>query len=70
VLAGWETVTLQPGERRQVTVTLSPESVSYWDVANDRWQTPRGTVPVYVGSSSTDVRLTGSLRIGGSALLP
>ncbi|WP_258725019.1 beta-glucosidase [Cellulomonas sp. NS3] len=70
VLAGWETVTLQPGERRQVTVTLSPESVSYWDVDRDRWQTPRGTIPVFVGSSSTDVRLTGSLRIGGSALLP
>ena len=68
VLAGWATVTLQPGERQQVTVELSPESVSYWDVDRDRWRTPRGSIPVYVGSSSTDVRLEGSLRIGGPGM--
>ncbi|WP_315094111.1 glycoside hydrolase family 3 C-terminal domain-containing protein [uncultured Cellulomonas sp.] len=68
VLAGWATVTLQPGERQQVTVTLSPESVSYWDVDRDRWRTPRGDIPVYVGSSSADIRLTGTLRVGGRAL--
>ncbi|KQY25322.1 glycoside hydrolase family 3 [Cellulomonas sp. Root485] len=66
VLAGWATVTLQPGERRQVTVALSPESVSYWDVDRDRWRTPRGDIPVFVGSSSADIRLTGTLRTGGS----
>ncbi|MDQ0374767.1 glycoside hydrolase family 3 C-terminal domain-containing protein [Cellulomonas humilata] len=65
VLAGWATVTLQPGERQQVTVALSPESVSYWDVDRDRWRTPRGDIPVYVGSSSTDIRLTGTLRTTG-----
>ncbi|MBO3083732.1 glycoside hydrolase family 3 C-terminal domain-containing protein [Cellulomonas sp. zg-ZUI188] len=65
VLAGWATVTLQPGERRQVTVALSPESVSYWDVDRDRWRTPRGDIPVFVGSSSADVRLTGTVRVGG-----
>lgn len=68
VLAGWATVTLQPGERKQVTVALSPESVSYWDVDRDRWRTPRGEIPVYVGSSSADIRLTGTLRTGGRAL--
>ena len=65
VLAGWATVTLQPGERRQVTIALSPESVSYWDVDRDRWRTPRGDIPVFVGSSSADIRLTGTLRTGG-----
>ncbi|KQR15979.1 glycoside hydrolase family 3 C-terminal domain-containing protein [Cellulomonas sp. Leaf334] len=67
VLAGWATVTLQPGERKQVTVALSPESVSYWDVDRDRWRTPRGDIPVYVGSSSTDLHLTGTLRTGARA---
>ena len=61
-------MTLQPGERKQVTVMLSPESLSYWDVDRDRWQTPRGNVPLYVGSSSEDIRLTGTLPISGNAL--
>lgn len=63
-LAGWETVTLQPGEEKTVTVTLDPQSFAYWDVDRDQWNTPRGTVPIYVGSSSTDIRQTGEIHIG------
>jgi beta-glucosidase len=63
-LAGFTRVTLDPGEREQVRVTLDPQSLSYWDVDRDRWRTPRGTVPVYVGSSSQDLRLAGSVRVG------
>ncbi|MCW3492656.1 beta-glucosidase H [Microbacterium sp. SSM24] len=62
-LAGWTQVELRPGERRRVTVTLSPESLSYWDVDRDRWRTPSGRLPVYVGSSSDDIRLTGEARV-------
>jgi beta-glucosidase len=61
-LAGWAQVDLQPGERKRVQVSLDPESFSYWDVEADRWVTPAGPVPLYVGSSSTDVRLTGELQ--------
>jgi beta-glucosidase len=63
-LAGWAQVDLQPGERQKVTVTLSAESLSFWDVNRDKWRTPSGEVPIFVGSSSTDVRLTGDLRVG------
>lgn len=63
-LAGWDQVTLRPGERKTVTVTLDPKSFAYWDVDRDRWSTPSGKVPVYVGSSSTDIRQTGEIRIG------
>lgn len=63
-LAGWTRVTLDPGERETVKVTLDPESLAYWDVDRDRWNTPSGRVPVYVGSSSTDIRETGEIRIG------
>lgn len=62
-LAGFGTVTLAPGETQAVTVQLSPESMSYWDVDRDRWRTPTGQIPVLVGASSTDIRLTGSLAI-------
>ena len=64
-LAGWAKVDLRPGQRRRVTVNLDPQSFSYWDTARDRWRTPDGRVPIYVGSSSEDLRLAGSVRISG-----
>lgn len=62
-LAGWGTVTLDPGQSEAVTVTLSPESLSYWDVDRDRWRTPTGRIPVLVGASVEDIRLEESVAI-------
>lgn len=62
-LAGFETVTLAPGERQRVTVPLSPESLSYWDVDLDEWRTPTGRIPVLVGAASDDIRLRGTMAI-------
>ena len=62
-LAGSARVSLAPGERRRVTVEIAPRSFSYWDTGSDGWATPVGRVPVYVGSSSSDVRLEGSTRV-------
>jgi beta-glucosidase len=62
-LAGFAKVSLRPGQHRDVLVPLSRRALSYWDAAADRWVTPRGTVRVYVGSSSTSIRLTGTLRV-------
>jgi beta-glucosidase len=65
-LAGFETVTLAPGERQRVTVTLSPESLSYWDADLDEWRTPTGTIQVKVGAASDDIRLTRDLAISNA----
>jgi beta-glucosidase len=65
-LAGFETVTLAPGERQRVTITLSPESLSYWDVDLDEWRTPTGTIQVKVGAASDDIRLTSNLAISNA----
>jgi beta-glucosidase len=62
-LAGWARVTLRPGQQQRVTVTLENDSLSYWDEASDRWVTPRGPLPIYVGTSSRQI------RIGGSAFI-
>jgi len=62
-LAGVARVTLRPGERRTVTVSLDRLSLSYWDSAADHWVTPAGRVSVLVGGSSRNIQLRGTLTI-------
>jgi beta-glucosidase len=62
-LAGVARVTLRPGGRRTVTVSLDRLSLSYWDSAADHWVTPAGRVRVLVGSSSRNIQLRGTLTI-------
>jgi beta-glucosidase len=66
-LAGFDKVQLDPGESRRVTITLDPRAFSYWGSYSHRWITPGGEVPIYVGSSSRDVQLTGSTTVAAGA---
>jgi beta-glucosidase len=62
-LGGFQKVSLQPHERRQVTVTIPRRSLSYWDTGSQHWVTPAGRVPVYVGGSSEDAALAGVITV-------
>jgi len=62
-LAGFAKVTLGPGERRTVTIPLDRAAFSYWETDTNRWITPRGSVPVYVGRSATNAVFTGSVTV-------
>ena len=66
-LVGWNRVTLRPGRQRWVTVPIDvtgPEHpLSYFDVGSNRWRTPRGRVRIHVGSSSRDIRRTGTMTM-------
>jgi beta-glucosidase len=66
-LAGWAKVHLEPGEVKNVSVALSRESLSYWDINASAWVMPTGDVPILVGSSSADIRLTQTLKLDGSS---
>lgn len=57
-LAGFARLTLRPGERRAVTITLDERTLSYWSDADRSWVRLGGRAFV-VGSSSRDVRLRG-----------
>ena len=65
-LVGWAKVELEPGETRQVTVTLDPNStsrpLSYWNVSTNSWEIASGDYTVYVGASLRDISLTGMIR--------
>jgi beta-glucosidase len=66
-LVGWAKVELAPGETGEITVTLDPNAtshpLSYWNVNTPGWEMASGNYQVYVGASSRDIRLTGTLRV-------
>ena len=66
-LVGWARVDVEPDEAKEVTMTLDPHStwrpLSYWNVNTHGWEIAGGDYQVYVGASSRDIRLTGSLRL-------
>ncbi len=64
-LAGFERITLTPGERREVTVHVGARQLSYWSVDADRWVRATGTRTIYVGASSRDIRLETSAEVVG-----
>jgi beta-glucosidase len=60
-LKGFQKVSLDSGGSQTVTFTLDPRSFSYW--GSDGWTIDPGTYTLYVGSSSRDIRQTGTYTV-------
>ena len=58
-LKAFAKVALEPGETKAVTLTLTAQSLAYYDPAAGGWFTEPGDFEVFVGSSSRDIRLYG-----------
>jgi beta-glucosidase len=56
-LAGFQRITLKPGETRQVTLTIRPESLALWNREMKRVVEP-GTFTIMAGGNSQDVKST------------
>ncbi len=63
-LKGFKRVHLAPGEARTVTFSLAANQLAFYD-RDMRYIVEPGTIEVMVGSSSEDIRLTGSFTITG-----
>lgn len=59
-LCGFRKIDLKAGESERLRITVHPEDLAYYDARRKRWVTPAGQYRIAVGSSSSDVRLTGS----------
>ena len=57
-LAGFERVSLDPGQTKHVTIELAARAFQYWNVGADVWTTAWGDRTISVGSSSRDIRLS------------
>jgi len=62
-LKGFQKVFLKPGESQTVTLTLDADAFQYYDEGRKQWVLEPGKFGVLVGSSSRDIRLTGSVTL-------
>ena len=56
-------VQLAPGQSTQVAFELDLSALSYYDVSGSQWVAEPGIFQVQVGSSSRDIRLTGTFEL-------
>jgi len=68
-LKGYQRLTLEPGEERQITFRLPVNMLAFYGHDLDLRLEP-GNVEVMVGSSSEDIRLSGTFEIEGQAVMP
>ncbi|MGH7575306.1 MAG: glycoside hydrolase family 3 C-terminal domain-containing protein, partial [Longimicrobiales bacterium] len=62
-LRGFERISLNPGETRTVTLSLSAEDLAYYDVDQDAFVVQPGPFEVMAGSSSENVRGTATIQV-------
>jgi beta-glucosidase len=67
-LVGFQKVFVEPGESKQVTITIDPAATNHpfgvWDDCTRRFVTKPGTYTVYVGNSADNTPHTATLTVG------
>ena len=58
-------VALNPGEKREIVMTLDQLAFAYFNIEVDDWVTERGHYDLQVGASSRDIRLRSEIYIEG-----
>lgn len=66
-LKGFKRVSLSPGEKKRITFRLFLTQLGFYN-RDMRFVVEPGTIEVMIGSSSTDIRLSGSFNIGGETM--
>ncbi len=64
-LAGWEKVSLQPGESREVSVTVDPRLLAHFDGKSHKWVIAKGAYELSLGASSRDLKLKSEVNLEG-----
>jgi beta-glucosidase len=62
-LKGYRRITLRPGETRTVALPLAASALAYWNAGRQRWVVEPETVEIQIGASSSDIRLTSTIRV-------
>lgn len=62
-LKGFEKVSLEPGESKEITIKLTSKDFSYWNPEIKGWYAEPGKFIIMVGSSSADIELTTEVEL-------
>jgi beta-glucosidase len=62
-LKGFVKVSVRPGERKRVEITLDRRALSYFDDKTKQWKAEPGDFEVLVGSSAQQIELRGKLSL-------
>lgn len=65
-LKSFAKVSLEPGEEKNVTLTLERDAFSWYNTAEKRWCVDAGDYEILVGASSRDIRLRAALHIAAA----
>lgn len=57
-LKGFEKISLEPGEEKTVSFTLTKEALSYYDDKKEEWIAEPGKFKIMIGASATDIKGT------------
>ncbi len=66
-LKGFARVTLAPGEKQRITITLDDKAFRFWNVKTNRWEIEGGEYELLVGASVEDIRLCEKITVHGTA---
>src|SRR5690606_29786321 len=69
-LAGWEKVTLAPGETRRVTIAADRRVLADYDEAADMWTLAPGAYAIEISRSAAAPELTASVELAGATWAP
>lgn len=62
-LKGFEKISLEPGETKEVSFYLDSKALAYYNTYLKEWHVESGIYQIYIGASSCDIRLTGEYQV-------
>ena len=62
-LKGFKKVFLQPGEEKDVEISLDSRAFAYYNVAINDWHVESGDFRILIGASSRDIKLEGTINV-------